>query len=124
MGAAKPRKPGTQPLLIAPGTSPYHTKALKLLVMHSSDPSHIHDEPEPQSSKSSIESVRRAKYNILPLRERSPQNRGTFTKCFASMSKPDFAATFPRSPSLPCMSNQTLTPLTRAGTEFTQSVQW
>jgi len=98
--AAKPRKPGSQPLHITPGTSPYHTKALKLLAMHSSDLPHIREEAEPQSAKSSLESVRRAKYNILPPRERSPQNRGQH-KFFASLLKPDFTATFPRSPSLP-----------------------
>lgn len=107
--ATKPRKPGSQPLLIAPGTSPYHAKALKLLEMSRSELTNIREEPE---STPSMDSSRRARYRILPLQERSPKNRGTSTRFFASS-----LGTFPRQPS---MSNQTLKPSARAGIDYNQ----
>lgn len=98
VGRANPRKPNVQPLRIASRDSPYHARAMKLLAVHRGRPSPILEESAPVLEPSSTggnwrlapESVRRAKYDILPLRERSPKNRGN-ARYFASLARPGFS---------------------------------
>jgi len=119
IGRANPRKPNVQPLRITSRDSPYHARAMKLLAVHRGRPSPILEESAPVLEPLA-ESVRRAKYNILPLRERSPKNRGN-SRYFASLTRPGFSENSVQTPLRSHKPNGYLSSSLAAGVDINES---